>query len=172
MVIYDGWVVEVRDGNTVERFSKVGPGKPIAPTHSFNSVNQLTPTAPPPASAARTATLAHTNPHRYAVGYLDTATGLYQFAQRYYQPTLGRWTQQDTLNVIGEPAKGNRYTSTGDDPVNNIDPSGQGGFFCTSGADVGFLPAAVRAVSRIIPPLRLALLGCIASQFFPPFPTP
>ncbi len=69
--------------------------------------------------------LANTNPYRYASGYLDVATGLYQFGQRYYQPSLGRWTQQDTLNTIGDPANGNRYTYTGDDPVNNIDPSGQ-----------------------------------------------
>jgi len=75
--------------------------------------------------------LANTNPYRYASGYLDTATGLYQYGQRYYQPTLGRWTQQDTLNMIGDPANGNRYTYTGDDPINNIDPSGQG--FCFLG---------------------------------------
>jgi len=143
-VIYDGWVVEVRDGNTVERSSQVGPGKPIAPTHSFNSVNQLTPTAPPPASAARTATLANTNPHRYASGYLDTATGLYQFGQRYYQPTLGRWTQQDSLSHIGDLNQADRYTYTGDDPVNNIDPSGMcDGFF-------GCAEAAAHAVGNAI----------------------
>jgi len=39
---------------------------------------------------------------------------------RYYDPTLGRWTQQDDLNVIGDPANGNRYAYTGDDPINNI----------------------------------------------------
>ncbi len=50
---------------------------------------------------------------------------IFQYAQRYYQPTLGRWTQQDTLNMIGDPANGNRYTYTGDDPINNVDPTGQ-----------------------------------------------
>ncbi len=49
--------------------------------------------------------LIDTNPYRYASGYLDTAAGLYQFGQRYYQPTLGRWTQQDTLNMIGDPER-------------------------------------------------------------------
>jgi len=79
--------------------------------------------------------LANTNPYRYAGGYFDTATGLYQFGQRYYQPTLGRWTQQDTLNVIGDPANGNRYTYTGDDPINNVDPSGMcDGFFGCAGS--------------------------------------
>ncbi len=80
--------------------------------------------------------LANTNPYRYASGYFDTATGLYQYGQRYYQPSLGRWTQQDTLNMIGDPANGNRYTYTGDDPVNNVDPTGMcDGFFgCASAA--------------------------------------
>jgi len=72
---------------------------------------------------ASTGNAAAGNPFRFAGGYQDP-TGLSQFGQRYYDPTLGRWTQQDDLNVIGDPANGNRYTYTGDDPVNNIDPSG------------------------------------------------
>ncbi len=85
--------------------------------------------------------LANTNPYRYASGYLDIATGLYQFGQRYYQPTLGRWTQQDTLNMIGDPANGNRYTYTGDDPINNTDPTGLDiscGAATTAGTVAGF----------------------------------
>jgi len=31
-------------------------------------------------------------------------------------------TRQDTLNIIGDPANGNRYTYTGDDLLNNTDP--------------------------------------------------
>ena len=33
------------------------------------------------------------------------------------------WTQQDTLDNIAEPANGNRYTYTGEDPMNNIAPA-------------------------------------------------
>ena len=31
-------------------------------------------------------------------------------------------TQQDTLNIIGDPANGNRFTYTSDDLLNNTDP--------------------------------------------------
>jgi RHS repeat-associated protein len=38
-----------------------------------------------------------TNPWKFAAGYLDSSTGLYKFGTRYYDPTLGRWTQQDPV---------------------------------------------------------------------------
>jgi RHS repeat-associated protein len=69
-------------------------------------------------------TLGNANPYRYASGYLDTTTGLYKFGQRYYQPTLGRWTQQDNLEHIGDLSQGNRYAYAGDSPATNSDPSG------------------------------------------------
>lgn len=34
---------------------------------------------------------------QYAGGYRDVNTGLYKFGERYYDPTLGRWTQQDPI---------------------------------------------------------------------------
>ena len=111
--------------------------------------------------------LANTNPYRYASGYLDTATGLYQFGQRYYQPNLGRWTQQDDLNVIGDPANGNRYTYTGDDPINNIDPSGMcSGFFGCAAAVFDDVGKAIRspagcALTTISVGLGVAALGII-----------
>ncbi len=60
------------------------------------------------------------NPWRYAGGYLDP-TGLYHFGARYYEPTSGRWTQQDSVVSLGNPADGNRYAYVGDDPVNYLD---------------------------------------------------
>lgn len=75
------------------------------------------------ASAATTAA-GKANPFRYASGILDTATGLYHHGQRYYNPTLARWTQQDSIERPGDPRQGNRYTYVGDDPGNNTDPSG------------------------------------------------
>jgi RHS repeat-associated protein len=65
------------------------------------------------------------NPWRYAGGYLDTATGLYHLGARYYQPALGRFTQQDDLVSPGDPANGNRYAYAGGDPINQSDPSGR-----------------------------------------------
>jgi RHS repeat-associated protein len=65
------------------------------------------------------------NPWRFASGYLD-ATGLYKFGARYNDPSLGRWTQQDSVGgSISNPATTNRYLYAGDGPTNNVDPSGR-----------------------------------------------
>ncbi|MFL5627365.1 MAG: RHS repeat domain-containing protein [Ktedonobacteraceae bacterium] len=57
------------------------------------------------------------NPWKFAAGYLDSSTGLYKFGVRYYDPTLGRWTQLDSA--------GTGYVYAGDNPVNAVDPSGK-----------------------------------------------
>jgi RHS repeat-associated protein len=59
------------------------------------------------------------NPWRYAGQYQDTTTGLYKMGARYYQPELGRWTQQDPS---GQEA--NAYLYAGGNPVNFVDPNG------------------------------------------------
>jgi hypothetical protein len=41
----------------------------------------------------------------------------------------GRWTQQDNLESLGDPAQGNRFAFTAGDPVNNVDPNGRFTFF-------------------------------------------
>jgi RHS repeat-associated protein len=48
--------------------------------------------------------------------------GLYHFGARYYEPTTGRWTQLDP--------QGAGYAYSGADPVNDGDPSGEGGPLC------------------------------------------
>ena len=58
------------------------------------------------------------NPWQYTGGYLDSQTGLVKLGQRFYDPTLGRWTQQDPV------PSGNLYVYAGDNPVNFTDPSG------------------------------------------------
>ena len=79
------------------------------------------------------------NPWRYAGGYLD-ATGLYKFGNRYYDPSVGRWTQQDTVGGgIANPASLNRYVYVGDNPCNSIDPTGRS---CESAALWMFVLAA------------------------------
>ncbi len=57
------------------------------------------------------------NPWKFAGGYLDSSTSLYKFGTRYYDPTLGRWTQLDSA--------GTGYVYAGDNPVNAVDPSGR-----------------------------------------------
>jgi RHS repeat-associated protein len=64
------------------------------------------------------------NPWGFAGGYLDT-TGLYHFGDRYYDPSVGRWTQQDPMaGSITNPSTLNRYAYANADPVNFSDPTG------------------------------------------------
>jgi len=89
------------------------PARPPTPT------TPTAPTPPPPGTAAAA------NPYRYAASYLDSSTGLYKYGQRYYQPGLNRWTQQDSIERPEDLSQGNRYAYTSDDPVNDTDPTGR-----------------------------------------------
>ena len=64
------------------------------------------------------------NPYAFHAGIKDPGSGLIKFGQRWYNPTTGTWTQQDTLDHPLDPANANRYAYAGDDPINNMDPSG------------------------------------------------
>lgn len=46
------------------------------------------------------------------------------FGQRYYNPASGAWSQQDSIERLGDPSQGNRYASVTGDPVNGTDPTG------------------------------------------------
>ncbi|WP_371790423.1 RHS repeat-associated core domain-containing protein [Streptomyces sp. NBC_01471] len=69
-------------------------------------------------------TAAIQNPHRYVGGTYDRTTGYIKYGQRWYDPTTGRFTTQDALTFLANPANGNRYAYAGDDPINNTDPTG------------------------------------------------
>jgi RHS repeat-associated protein len=56
----------------------------------------------------------------YTGGHFDSPTGLYKLGIRYYDPTLGRFTQ---LDPTGQDP---HYTYARNDPCNFIDPSGAG----------------------------------------------
>lgn len=60
---------------------------------------------------------------RYTGQYLDH-TGLYKIGERYYNPDLGRWTQQDPVYDPIDSQQWNRYVYVGNDPINYVDPSG------------------------------------------------
>ncbi|MGW0131584.1 RHS repeat-associated core domain-containing protein [Streptomyces sp. NPDC003299] len=71
-----------------------------------------------PTGLPRTATEAVPQPYRYAGAYLDQA-GLYKMGARYYDPTLGRFTQPDPSGQENNP-----YLYADGDPVNKADPDG------------------------------------------------
>jgi RHS repeat-associated protein len=73
-----------------------------------------------------TATNPVTNPFQYEGGYFESSTGLVKFGTRYYNPNLGRWTQQDpVIGNLYNPDTLNRYLYVSDDPVNLVDLSGK-----------------------------------------------
>jgi RHS repeat-associated protein len=57
-------------------------------------------------------------------GETTVANGLYHYGQRYYDPTTGRWTQQDPLERAMSPMQGDRFGFAGADPINISDPRG------------------------------------------------
>lgn len=61
------------------------------------------------------------NPFTYASG-LATPGGLIKYG--YYDPAIGRWTQQDPLLQPDDPGSANGYLYAGDDPISATDPSG------------------------------------------------
>ncbi|MGW8723677.1 RHS repeat-associated core domain-containing protein [Streptomyces althioticus] len=65
-----------------------------------------------------TTTEAVPQPHRYTGAYLDL-TGLYKMGHRYYDPSLGRFTQPDASGQEANP-----YLYAGGDLINNSDPTG------------------------------------------------
>ena len=58
-------------------------------------------------------------PYRFGGGYTDAATGLIKLGVRYYDPTQGRFTQQDPT---GQEA--NSYAYVWDDPTSFSDSTG------------------------------------------------
>lgn len=57
------------------------------------------------------------NPFRFAGAIWDAGTGLYKMGERYYDPSVGRFTQPD-------PFDGQDYTYVAGNPVNLVDPIG------------------------------------------------
>jgi len=59
--------------------------------------------------------------YRWQGGRYDLTTGLYNFRNRDYSPTLGRWVQQDPIGYIDGA---NLYQAMLGAPIGNVDPMG------------------------------------------------
>ncbi|PZE27263.1 hypothetical protein DEI86_07150 [Curtobacterium sp. MCBD17_028] len=64
-------------------------------------------------------------PFGYKSGTRITGDGLVKFGLRWYLPSIGAWTQEDTLDAPLDPNNANRYAFAGDDPIDGSDPSGK-----------------------------------------------
>lgn len=92
------------------------------------------------------------NPFRYRGYYFDVETGWYYLNARYYSSAMGRFISPDELSILDETKSQinglNLYMYCGDNPVMNVDPSGN--FFLTAlligviaGAAIGFTTQVV-----------------------------
>ena len=92
-------------------------------------------------AAAQTEQFAH-NPFRYCGEYFDYESGLIYLRARYYDPALGRFTQED-------PAKdgGNWYIYAGNNPIKFIDPSGLRLILKGTGGEVSKIWGAIKDMS-------------------------
>ena len=70
-----------------------------------------------------------TNRQKYGMTERDDATGLDHTPWRKYENTAGRWTTPDPYRgsiTIADPQSFNRYSYVQNDPVNFVDPTGEG----------------------------------------------
>ena len=59
-------------------------------------------------------------------GYADKTTGLIKFGIRFYDAHTGRWTHATPIGgSLQEAIKANPYVYAGDDPIDNVDPTGE-----------------------------------------------
>jgi RHS repeat-associated protein len=61
------------------------------------------------------------NTYTYTGRELDSESGLYYYRARYYNPTIGRFLQEDPIGFLGGI---NKFVYTLNNPINFTDPSG------------------------------------------------
>ena len=111
-----------------------------------------------PFGNARTATEAVASPYQYIGGQYDTTTGLYHLQARYYDPTLGRFTQPDPSGQ-----ETNTYLYSSANPIMMSDPTGLYGW-SDFGSDVGGTVGGVVAGAIVGAACKASLgFGCLAA---------
>ena len=96
-----------------------------------------------------TSHIGNRNPFRYRGYFYDVETGLYYLQTRYYDPEIGRFLNMDDVSYADpEQFHGlNLYAYCGNDPVNNIDPTGH--FIISLIASI-VIGAAVSAIASAV----------------------
>ena len=97
-------------------------------------------------------TLGQYNPFRYRGYYYDRESGWYYLQSRYYDPTVGRFLNADTVGVITASPNGltdkNLYAYCDNNPVIRVDNGGQ--FWDTIFAAVTIVATAVAVVAATV----------------------
>ena len=100
------------------------------------------------------------NPYVFQGGVQDRATGNIKFGARWYNPTTGSWTSQDTRNAPLDPANANRYEYAADNPIGHSDPTGES----LLGEFIGGVVGSTIAVGGcFLLGVETAGAGCVAS---------
>jgi RHS repeat-associated protein len=97
-------------------------------------------------------------------GYTDTDTGLQYLRTRYYDPSTGQFMSVDpVVNLTGDP-----YAYAGDNPVNNVDPTG----LCVgiAGYCLGFHPLGIpKGVANFAAGAANSVTSIVGVHVPPPF---
>lgn len=111
-----------------------------------------------------TGSMANINPIRYRSYYYDTETELYYLNSRYYDPEIGRFINADTYIATGQGLNGNNmFAYCGNNPVNNIDSSGQAWWHWVAAVAVVAVAAAAVVVTAGGAAPAIAAVTCVAN---------
>ena len=133
--------IRVTNGNQAFYIAD-GLGRPIALVNSAGATSTYAYDPYGVTSTTAAGSAAGQNPYRFAPGSLyDRTTSMLKYGQRWYDPTTGRFTQQDSLTHLADPQHGNRYAYAGDDPITNTDPTRRFALALTVSACLSFFVA-------------------------------